>query len=65
MAYNGNEDLQMTTRRQARVDYELLNGGPDSPEGVLPSDQITESDISQSFHSRHGNSILPLPIKNL
>ncbi|KAJ6059822.1 hypothetical protein N7444_003461 [Penicillium canescens] len=39
----------MTTRRQARVDYELLNGGPDSPEGVLPSDQITESDISQFF----------------
>jgi hAT family C-terminal dimerisation region len=49
MAYNGNEDLQMTTRRQARIDYELLNGGPDSPEGVLPSDQITESDISQFF----------------
>lgn len=49
MAYNGNEDLQMTIRRLTRVDYELLNGGPNSPEGVLPSDRITESNISQFF----------------
>ncbi|KAI2700366.1 hypothetical protein CBS147333_9898 [Penicillium roqueforti] len=49
MAYNGNEDLQMTIRRLKRVDYELLNGGPNSPEGVLPSDRITESNISQFF----------------
>jgi hypothetical protein len=31
----------------ARIDYELLNGGPDSPDGGLPSDQLTGSDISQ------------------
>jgi hypothetical protein len=37
----------MTTRRVARIDYEVLNGGPDSPDRGLPSDQLTESDISQ------------------
>jgi hypothetical protein len=47
MASNGIENLQRTTRRVARIDYEVLNGGPDSPDGGLPSDQLTESDISQ------------------
>jgi hypothetical protein len=49
MASNGNENLQRTTRRVARIDYEVLNGGPDSPDGGLPSDQLTESDISRFF----------------
>jgi len=44
MASNGIENLQRTTRRAARIDYEVLNGGPDSPDGGLPSDQLTESD---------------------
>jgi hypothetical protein len=37
----------MTTRRVARIDYEVLNGGPDSPDRGLLSDQLTESNISQ------------------
>lgn len=47
MGSNGIENLQMTTPRVARIDYEMLNSGPDSRNGGLPSDQLTESDISQ------------------
>lgn len=47
MASDGIENLQRSTRRVAWIDYEMLNGGPDSPDGGLPSDQLTKSDISQ------------------
>ncbi|KAJ5550757.1 hypothetical protein N7461_005455 [Penicillium sp. DV-2018c] len=37
-----------TPRNVPRLDYEVLNGGPDSPDGGLPSDQLTDFDVFQS-----------------